>query len=752
MINVIRELTRIVQAVAQSDSAAEQVDLVVNSISDVMAVDVCSLYLLNGAGDAVLASTKGLSKTAVGKVRLPAKQGLVGRVAATRHSINLADADQHPDYVYVPETGEERFRSFCGVPLVNAGEVLGVLVVQQGVGRQFSEDEEAFLVTLAAQLAMVVHRLPKREDEAKADAAAMTQRLTGVKGASGVAIGVLRLCGEEDVAHAADAQCEDVDAELAQWYELLERARDEVERERKAVEARLTEGVSAIFGAYTLLLSDAMLVDQVAEHIRAGCALPTALRKTISQIEEVFRAMDDPYLKARCEDIHQLGNKLYGLWRNEGGIKESHDDTQPVVLMGRQVGISDIARVKSGMLAGIVCYDGSSLSHSAVLANAMDIPAVMGVKAPKRVSGGETVIVDGNHGVAIVNPTDMLVSEFQKVADEGKELSAQLQLLREADSTTPDGVNMRLYTNTGLLADIAPGLNYGAQGVGLYRTEIPFMVHESFPSEEEQIEVYRQVLRSYRGKPVYMRVLDIGGDKQLPYFPMSEENPALGWRGIRFCLDNSPLLMTQVRAMLRASEGVNNLNILLPMVISGSELDQFHEILQDALSQLDDEGYKIQTPPVGVMVEVPATISQLPFWRDRIDFVSIGSNDLSQYLLALDRNNARVSSRYDHIHPAVLHEIQRVVNTARILHLPISLCGEMASDPVAVALLMGMGVTTVSMSAPKLLRIKWLVRTLPVFHAEKITAMALSMDSAQEIREMVRRELCQLGLEALFSA
>ena len=278
------------------------------------------------------------------------------------------------------------------------------------------------------------------------------------------------------------------------------------------------------------------------------------------------------------------------------------------------------------------------------------------------------------------------------------------------------------------------------------------MVSESFPSEDEQLHIYRQVLAAYRGRPVYMRILDIGGDQPLPYFPIHEENPALGWRGIRFCLDNSSLLMTQVRAMLRAAAGGDELHILLPMVSNTGEINAFHSVLQDALQQLQEEGIAVRRPQVGIMVEVPAAISLLPAWAPKLDFVSIGSNDLSQYLLALDRNNPRVAGAYDHIHPAVLQEIARITATARDAQLPLSLCGEMASDPAAVVFLLGIGIRKLSMSASKLPRIKWLLRSMAASDAADLAQQALTLDNSADIRHLLEGALHQRGLGRLLGS
>ena len=499
-----------------------------------------------------------------------------------------------------------------------------------------------------------------------------------------------------------------------------------------------------------MLLADPAFLGHVEKGIIAGNWLPGALRQAIQHFAELFRTMDDPYLKARHEDIHHIGNKLYNAWR---GIRaETVPPDRPVILVGAQVSVSEIAAVPAGMLAGIVCLEGSSLSHTAVLANALGIPAIMGTGSIRNLANDCLMIVDGNSAQVMLNPGAALLAEYRKLEDDQRFLMQQLEQIRELPAVTTDGADITLYTNTGLLADISPGLRNGAQGVGLYRTEIPFMIRNSFPSEEEQVAVYSQVLSAYRGKPVHMRTLDIGGDKQLPYFPVeNEENPALGWRGIRFTLDNSQLLMTQVRAMIRAAQGIDNLRILLPMVSSTGELDDFRELLGDAVGQLLAEGYAVRRPALGVMIEVPAAISQIPFWANKIDFISIGSNDLSQYLLALDRNNPRVAARYDHVHPAVLLEIGRILQLAAEHQIPVSLCGEMASDPVAVVLLLGLGLRTLSMSATKIPRIKWLIRSLSIETAERLSQEARACRYPADIRARVEAALAAAGLQDLFS-
>lgn len=742
--NPLLELTRIVQAVAQASGQAEQVKLIVESIHRAIGVDVCSLYISQPDHSMLLAASHGLDPRSVGHSLLPEGTGLVGLAARSRHPVNVAEASSHPDFRYIAETHEEEFHSFCGVPLVRSGEVIGVLVVQAREARLMSEEELAFLVTLSAQLALALPAEPQQFS----NTLSATRQVRGVKGAAGIGIGRVQTCDQFDLYSVSDKPCSDPEATLKRWYSLLEQVSREVEAERCALGADVSESVTAVFSAYQMLLSDNHLREGVAERIRAGQWLPGALRQTVQHFADIFLAMEDPYLRARHEDLYHLGNKLYSAWHGEDN-NAAASGSGPVVLVGSKVSVSDIASCDPDRLQGIVCFEGSALSHTAVLANALGIPAVMGTGTLKAVNDGDPIIVDGNFGQVILHPSASVKKEFRRLQQADRTLQGELAELVNEPAVTTDGERVRLFANTGLLADISPGIANGAEGVGLYRTEMPFMVSETFPSEDEQEYIYRQVLTAYAGKPVYMRTLDIGGDKPLPYFPITEENPALGWRGIRFCLDNSSLLMTQLRAMLRAAGEADNLRILLPMVSNTGEIDKLRALLDDALAQLADEGIAARRPPVGIMVEVPAAISLLPTWASRLDFISIGSNDLSQYLLALDRNNPRVAAAYDHLHPAVLREVARIARFAHDSELPLSLCGEMASDPAAVLVLAGLGIRTLSMSASKIPRIKWLLRSTAAAQAEALARQVLEMEDAASIREALQANLRERGLGRL---
>jgi phosphotransferase system enzyme I (PtsP) len=342
--------------------------------------------------------------------------------------------------------------------------------------------------------------------------------------------------------------------------------------------------------------------------------------------------------------------------------------------------------------------------------------------------------------------------EFQRLQAEEAELSNELQSLIGLPAETTDGVKIPLYANTGLLTDITPSLRCGAEGVGLYRTEVPFLVRDRFPSEEEQRRTYRQVLEAFAPAPVTVRTLDVGGDKMLPYFPVEEANPFLGWRGIRIALDHPEIFLVQVRAILRANTGLGNLQLLLPMVTNVGEIDSAVGLVKRAYEELRDEGEAVEYPQIGVMVEVPSVIYQVPAMAGRVDFFSIGSNDLTQYLLAVDRNNARVAGLFETLHPAVLRAIHQVIESAHDVGRPVSVCGEMAGDPAAALLLLGMGVDSLSMSAASLLRVKWALRSFSREHMCNMLDEVWKLEDAEGVTAFLHRSLEDAGLGGLVRA
>ena len=458
-----------------------------------------------------------------------------------------------------------------------------------------------------------------------------------------------------------------------------------------------------------------------------------------------FEKSEDPYMQARSEDIRNIGQRILNrLLERDSQVTEAPDEA--LVLGGDRISIADLASYPIERIKALICTSGSALSHTAIVANALGIPAVMGLDSLElEHHQGAKLIIDGNRAECIVNPPAVLLAEYKRAIAEEQRFMRDLDRLRDQPAITLDGTKITLLTNTGLMADATPGLQRGAEGVGLYRSEIPFMLHNSFPTEQEQYQIYNSVLKAYAPRPVSMRTLDIGGDKQLPYFEITESNPYLGWRGIRFTLDNTQLMVSQIRAMLKAHAEHGNLQILVPMVSRVDEITTVKEIIENAIVSLRRDGIEVTAPKLGIMIEVPSAILLLPKLAPYIDFVSVGSNDLTQYLLAVDRNNPRVSGLFDNMHPAMLIALEWIIKQCRALDLPVSLCGEMASEPVAVLMLIALGYNRLSLSAYNIPKIKLLVRSINRSDLLPILAKARKCQSESEIRALFSPILETLG-------
>lgn len=437
----------------------------------------------------------------------------------------------------------------------------------------------------------------------------------------------------------------------------------------------------------------------------------------------------------------------------ERGRRKAPPYPERTILVGEEITATMLAEVPRERLVAVVSASGSRSSHVAILARAMGVPSVVGADdLPVGRMDGRALIVDGYRGRVYLNPSEAVRSEYTRLAREEAELVAGLQGLRDLPAETPDGVRLPLYVNSGLISDVSTSLANGAEGIGLYRTEFPFMIRDRFPGEEEQRRIYRQVLEAFAPRPVVLRTLDVGGDKPLSYFPITEDNPFLGWRGIRITLDHPEIFMVQLRAMLHASAGLDNLRLLLPMVSQLAEVDEAKRLVERAYRELREKGENVVMPPLGVMVEVPSAVYQAEAIARRVDFLSIGSNDLTQYLLAVDRNNSRVAGLYDALHPAVLQAINNVVTAGHAQGKPVGICGEMAGDPVAAILLLGMGVDNLSMSVASLPRVKWALRNFTQQQARGLLSVALACEGADAVRLHLECALVEIGLGSLVRA
>lgn len=752
--SILKTLMRIIQEVSTASDLNEALRIVVTRTKEAMQTDAITIFLTDHErNEHVLMATEGLNKDFIGKSKLKFGEGLVGLVGEREQPINLDDAPTHPNFRYLPEIGEEPFHAFLGVPIIHQRQLLGVLVAQQREPRRFDEDEEAFLITLSAQLAgAIAHaRATGVLSELKRGSRKDTV-LIGLPGAPGIAIGkVVVVYPLADLDAVPDRKPENPKEEIKAFRKALKAVQNEVRELSKNIAANLAEEERVLFDAYLKILSSSSFIREVNAEIRRGNWAQGSLRHVIDRHILHFEAMDDSYLQERAADLRDLGQRI--LFQLQASERTHPEFPAKTILAGEEITPAALAEVPEGRLAGIISIRGSSNSHVAVLARALNIPAVLGIaEFPVTQLESQEVIVDGYYGEVYLSPSRSLRREFSSLIKEEKELSAELEKIRELPAITTDEHTVSLFINLGLMADIKRSSNIGAEGVGLYRTEIPFMMHDRFPSEEEQRVIYRQILESFAPRPVMMRTLDVGGDKALPYFPIVEDNPFLGWRGIRITLDHPEIFLVQLRAMLRASVGIDNLNIMLPMISGIAEVAEAKKLIRQAYQDLCNEGLSVKMPAVGVMVEIPAAVYMAKELAKRVDFLSIGSNDLTQYLLAVDRNNARVANLYDSLHPAVLRALLYVVEAAHQEGKHASICGELAGDPVAALLLVAMGFDSLSMSKTRLLRVKTVIRTFSLAYCRKLLDDVLAMNYAGEVRQHLENALEEAGLSWLVRA
>ncbi|MGE8685474.1 MAG: phosphoenolpyruvate--protein phosphotransferase [Acinetobacter sp.] len=735
-------LRRIVQEINASASLHESLDIMVNQVAEAMHVDVCSIYLLDERNQRyLLMASKGLNPEAVGHVSLHTSEGLVGLVGQREEIVNLDNAPKHERFLYLPETGEEIYNSFLGVPVMYRRKVMGVLVVQNKEPQDFSEAAESFLVTLCAQLSGVIahaHAVGNIEVFRKPSSLPAYKTFQGVSGSGGIALGrAVILYPPADLASVPDREADDISEEL----ELLDHAIDAVRQEIQSLDDKMQDALMAeeraLFSVFLRMLDENALPSEIKSEIRDGNWAQGAVRIVIDKHIALFAQMEDDYLRERVSDLKDLGRRILAfLQEADASHREITDES---ILIGDEISTAALVELPVDKIAAIVTTEGAMNSHMVIVARALGIPTVVGVtELPINTLDDVEMIVDAHQGRIFINPPRRLRTRYKDIQKEEEQIAKDLKQYETKDAITPDGVVVKLYVNTGLMIDVVRGVQRGAKGVGLYRSEIPFMLRDRFPGEEEQRAIYRQQLSHFANKPVVMRTLDIGADKDLPYFSIEEENSALGWRGIRFTLDHPEIFSSQIRAMLKASIGLNNLHILLPMVTSVSEVEEALYLLdRDWQAVQEEEQVKITKPKIGIMVEVPSVLLQIEEFSELVDFFSVGSNDLTQYLLAVDRNNPRVANVYSHSHPAVLRALTRLVQECHKYEKPISICGEMAGDPLTAILLMAMGFNTLSMSSSNILKVRKAICHVPMPDAKELLERALSMNNPLMVKSMM---------------
>ncbi|QHM72273.1 Phosphoenolpyruvate-dependent phosphotransferase system [Mixta intestinalis] len=743
---MLTQLREIVEKVAGAPRLDEALEILVNEICFAMETEVCSIYLADHERRCYyLMATRGLKKPRGKIVTLAFDQGVVGLVGRLAEPINLADAQSHPSFKYIPSVKEERFRSFLGVPIITRRQLLGVLVVQQREHRQFDESEESFLVTLATQMATLI----TQSQLSQLFGQFRQKRVRALAAAPGVAVAPGWVDNSQpSLEHVFAASTLDVGRERERLSLAMSEASNEFRRFSKRFSASVQKESAAIFDLYSHLLSDARLKQDLFAEIESGSVAEWAVKKVIEKFAAQFASLQDSYLRERAGDLRVLGQRL--LFHLDDTLQGTNAWPERFVLVADELTATTLAELPQERLAGVVVRDGAANSHAAILVRAMGIPTVMGADILPDLLNKRLLIVDGYRGELLIDPEPVLIQEYQRLVSEENALSRLAEDDVEQPVELKSGERIQIMLNAGLSAEHERAMDSWVDGIGLYRTEIPFMLQNGFPSEEEQVAQYQGMLQLFLNKPVTLRTLDIGADKQLPYMPISEENPCLGWRGIRLTLDQPEIFLVQVRAMLRANAASGNLGILLPMITSIDEVDEARRLIDRAALEVEEMlGYAIPRPRIGIMIEVPSMLFMIPHLASRVDFVSVGTNDLTQYLLAVDRNNTRVANLYDSLHPAMLKALKAIAEAAREAKIDLCLCGEMAGDPMCVVVLVGLGYHHLSMNGKNVPRVKYLLRHIDSAEAQALSERSLQAQTATEVRNQIAAFMERRGLGGL---
>jgi phosphotransferase system, enzyme I, PtsP len=711
-----RLLRRLFDIMAGSGIAQQRLDRIVQIVAMEVVAEVCSVYVMRAGEVLELFATQGLRPEAVHHTRLRVGEGLVGVIAATARPLALADAQSHPDFAYRPETGEEIFHSLMGVPLLRGNRVLGVLVVQNRTLRRYTDDEIEVLQTVAMVVAELAAsgELVNPLEIARFQAGTMLPaRLVGVRLNSGLAAGPAVLHEPKIVIRQVVAQ--DTSSELARLRQALGAMQDAI-GELVVASGRLGAGEHRdILETYRMFAADRGWIARIADAIHSGLTAEAAVQKERDSVRTRMMQVTDPYLRERLVDLEDLANRLqYHLANRQP--RAAAELPPEFVLVARVMGPAELLDYGHRRVLGLVLEEGSPTAHVAIVARAFDIPVVGRVDdATGRTEPGDIVIVDGDHAQVLIRPSEDVHRSAIAMIGARAHRQADYQVLRSKPAVTRDGVTIQLLLNAGLMIDMAQLSSAGAEGVGLFRTEVAFMVRDRFPTVEEQTEFYRSIFDRAAGLPIIFRTLDIGDDKVLPYLPhAAEDNPAMGWRAVRVGLDRPAMLRHQLRALVRAASG-RHLLVKFPMIAELAELDRARAILDLELADAAQGG---KPPPVsvkiGVMIEVPALLWQLSALCGRVDFLSIGTNDLTQFIFACDRRNPRLTDRFDPLSAPMFAVFRAVIAATTTAGVPLSMCGEMAGNPIEAMALIALGFRTLSMAGTAIGPVKAMIRSLDV--------------------------------------
>jgi len=736
-------LRRLRDAMARGGTARQRLDDIARIIARGMVADVCSVYFMRPGETLVLCSTEGLRKDAVFRTRLKVGQGLVGTIADRAAPLALSEAQSHPQFVYRPETGEEIYHSFLGVPVLRGGRVIGVLTVQDRTQHEYNDEEIETLETVAMVVAELIAGADLAvPDEPSAAGSREPVRLTGDRINGGLAHGVALI--HERGAPITRTVAEDPEAELRRVTEAMNDMQIAIDSMVARVAGALDDGQKDepldILRTFRMIADDRGWVRRIREAIEGGLTAEAAVAKVQNDMRSRMSRVADPYIRERLHDLDDLAYRLLQHLTNAEDASASRAPIpESAVLIARSMGPAELLDYDHKKIRALLLDEASAVSHVAIVARALDIPAVGNVQGLiGKIEPGDPVLVDGDNGIAYVRPGEDVRRSFaQSLAFQAKQRAA-FAAERDLPAVTLDGERIALHINAGLQVDLDHLHESGAEGVGLYRTEIPFMIRSQFPRLGAQTTLYQEIYAKAGDKAVVFRTLDIGGDKLLPYFRDTEdENPAMGWRALRMTLDRPAILRLQIRALIRASGG-RGLRVMFPLVSEVAEFEAARRLLDDELARARSRGDTLPSRvEAGAMLEVPSLYFQLPQLLERVDFLSVGSNDLVQFLFACDRGNPKVSDRYDVLSPPVLRFLREVVARGAEAGVPVGLCGEMAGEPLEAMALIGLGFRSLSMPPRSIGAVRHMLRTLDT------TALSAAMESvylspAHSVREFLR--------------
>ncbi len=771
--------------ISHSQDLRETLKNIVAIVAERMETEVCSLYILDRQKNRLtLRATMGLDQESVGKVSMGINEGLTGLVIEQMSPVMVVDALAHPRYKYFPETGEERFHSFLGVPLIEKRMPLGVLVVQTSRRREFSRDEIRLLKAISAQVSSIIIQarlldsLKDKERERKeyykrlVDAIRRLRsyegrrregvsrgiwhkwrdRLSGLSVAPGFGRGTAYVLKPRlDLGSVKKERTKNPQREIERFRAAVERGIEQIQNLKQRMSALISKEEGALFDVHRLMLEDPTLIEQVERMIRKERHVAEyAVSSFFSQHLQSINQIQDEYLRERAADVKDVAHRLL---ENLSGINEEKAALpKDAILVAEDISPADLTLIEGDHFRGIVLATGGVTSHASILAKSFEIPCVVAVEGLMDVvQQGDSLIVDGHAGVVYINPSQEVVSEYDRLERGYHAFNRELEGLRDLPAETLDGHRVSLYANVALLSDIAFAHHHGAQGIGLYRTEISFLSHRDFPSEEEQYALYHRVVEGMSGKPVTIRSLDIGADKYPSYVrrPVPEPNPFLGWRSIRVSLEMIEIFKTQLRAILRAGTDTR-VRLLIPMISSIEEITKVKETLAEVKEELEREGIPFDHQmELGIMVEVPSAVHLASRIVREVDFLSIGTNDLIQYLLAVDRSNRKVASLYEPLHPAVLSALVHIIEAAKKEGKRVGMCGEMAGDPLCTLILLGMGLEEFSMGSLFIPVVKKIIRSVTYQAAKASTQIVLQMDTVGEIKRYLFEQMRELGMVEL---